>query len=110
MAVRAGQHVVLRSQTGAPLDGGFTGPGDAAAQAEQAMTNVAILLAEAGARLDHVRKVTTYVTDRAWREPVEAVVARHLGAIDPARTFLIVNGLAAPEMLVAIDIDAIIAP
>ena len=72
------------------------------------MQNVKILLEEAGARMDHIRKITTYVTDRAWREPVDAVISRHLGTTAPAATGLIVNGLATPEMLVAIDIDAVI--
>lgn len=108
MAVRAGNHIVLRGQTGFTLDGGFTGRGDAAAQAEQAMQNVKVLLEEAGARMEHICKITTYITDRAWREPVYAVIGRHLGDIAPVGTGLIVNGLATPEMLVEIDIDAVI--
>jgi enamine deaminase RidA (YjgF/YER057c/UK114 family) len=36
------------------------------------------------------------------------VVGRHLGNIAPVGTGLIVNGLALPEMLVEIDIDAVI--
>lgn len=108
MAVRAGNHIFLRGQTGFTLDGGFTGLGDAAAQAEQAMTNVKTLLEEAGARMEHICKITTYITDRAWREPVYAVIGRHLGSIAPVGTGLIVNGLATPEMLVEIDIEAVI--
>lgn len=108
MAVRAGGHVVLRSQSGFTLDGVFTGPGDAAAQADQAMQNVRILLAEAGAAMAHICKITTYVTDRAWHDPVSAVITRHLAGAAPAATALIVAGLAAPEMLVAIDVDAMV--
>mgnify|MGYP000618470425 CR=1 FL=1 len=76
------------------LDGGFTGLGDAAAQADQAMRNVRVLLEEAGSRMEHICKITTYITDRAWREPVYAVIGRHLGSIAPVGTGLIVNGLA----------------
>lgn len=108
MAVRAGGRIFLRGQTGFALDGGFTGLGDAAAQADQAMRNVKTLLEEAGAGMEHICKVTTYITDRAWREPVHAVIARHLGRAAPAGTGLIVSGLAAPEMLVEIDIDAVV--
>ena len=36
------------------------------------------------------------------------MVGRHLGNIAPVGTGLIVNGLALPEMLVEIDIDAVI--
>lgn len=108
MAVRAGNLVFLRGQTGFTLDGGFTSIGDAAAQADQAMRNVKILLEEAGARMEHICKITTYITDRAFREPVYQVIGRHLGDIAPVGTGLIVNGLALPEMLVEIDIDAVI--
>ncbi|HYZ30701.1 MAG TPA: RidA family protein [Crenalkalicoccus sp.] len=109
MAVRAGNLVFLRGQTGFTLEGGFVGIGDAAAQADQAMKNVKLLLEEAGARMEHICKITTYITDRAWREPVYQVIGRHLGDIAPVGTGLIVNGLALPEMLVEIDIDAVIA-
>jgi len=108
MVVKAGRHVFLRGQTGFDLDGNFVGVADAAAQAEQAMQNVKVLLEEAGSKLDDICKVTTYITDRAYREPVYAVVGRWLAGVFPCGTGLIVNGLAIPEMLVEIDIDAVI--
>jgi enamine deaminase RidA (YjgF/YER057c/UK114 family) len=108
MAVKAGHEIFLRGQSGFTLDGGFVGAGDAAAQADQAMKNVRILLEEAGSQMAHICKITTYITDRAWREPVYRVIGRHLGDIAPTGTGLIVNGLALPEMLVAIDVDAVI--
>ncbi|TCH95994.1 RidA family protein [Roseococcus sp. SYP-B2431] len=108
MAVKAGREIFLRGQSGSTLEGGFVGMGDAAAQAEQAMRNVKTLLEEAGSQMAHICKITTYITDRAYREPVYRVIGRHLGEIAPVGTGLIVNGLALPEMLVAIDIDAVI--
>src|SRR5262249_16520669 len=50
MAVRAGHRVILRGQTGVGLDEVLKGAGDAVAQAEQAMDNVATLLGDAGAK------------------------------------------------------------
>ena len=108
MVVRAGRHVFLRGQTGFTLDGGFVGVGDAAAQAENAMTCVHALLEEAGAKLEHICKITVYITDRAYREPVYRVIGRRLKGIHPVSTGLIVNGLATPEMLMEIDVDAVI--
>ena len=108
MAVRAGNLVFLRGQTGLTLDGGFVGLGDAAAQAEQAMKNIQVLLEEAGSAMAHICRITTYITDRAYRTPVYQVIGRHLGTVAPVGTGLIVNGLALPEMLVEIDIDAVI--
>jgi enamine deaminase RidA (YjgF/YER057c/UK114 family) len=108
MAVRAGDRVYLRGQTGLTFDGGFTGYGDAAAQAEQAMRNVAVLLQESGARPDDVCKVTVYLTDREYRDEVEAVVGRHLGDVAPCYTLVVIDGLAMPWMLVEIDVDAVV--
>jgi len=108
MAVVAGNRVFLRGQTGFDLDGKFHGVGDVAAQAEQAMSCVKALLEEAGARLEHICKVTIYITDRAYREPVYRVVGRWLKGVYPCSTGLIVNGLARPEMLMEIDVEAMI--
>ena len=108
MVVRAGNLIFLRGQTGFTLDNKFVGKGDAAAQAEQAMKNVKVLLEEVGSKMEHICKITTYITDRAFREPVYNVVGRHLKGVFPCGTGLIVNGLALPEMLVEIDIEAVI--
>ena len=90
------------------LDGNMVGVGDPAAQAENAMRCVEILLGEAGAKLEHICKTTIYVTDRKYREPVYQVVGRWLKGIYPCQTGLIVSGLAKPEMVMEIDVEAVI--
>ena len=108
MAVRAGNQVFLRGQTGFDLDGNMTGIGDVAVQAENAMSCVKILLEESGAKLEHICKVTIYITDRSYREEVYEVVGRWLKGIHVCSTGLIVKGLALPEMMMEIDVEAII--
>ena len=108
MAVRAGNHVFVRGQTGMAFDGSIVGVGDVAAQAEHAMKCVKILLEEAGAKLDHICKIHIYVVDRAYREPVYRVVGKWLRGVHPCSTGLIVSGLARPELLMEIDVDAVI--
>ena len=108
MAVRAGNRVYLRGQTGFDLDGTFHGVGDPAAQAEVAMQCVKTLLEEAGAQLEHITKTTLYIIDRAHRESVYRVVGRWLKGVYPCSTGLIVSGLALPEMLMEIDVEAVI--
>ena len=108
MAVRAGNRVFLRGQTGFDLDGNMTGVGDAAAQAENAMSCVKILLEESGAKLEHICKVTIYITDRSYREEVYEVVGRWLKGIHVCSTGLIVKGLALPDMMMEIDVEAMI--
>ena len=108
MVVRAGNHVFMRGQTAMALDGSIVGVGDPAAQAENAMACVKTLLEEAGAKLAHICKVTIYVTDRKHREPVYRVVGKWLKGVYPVSTGLIVKGLARPEYLMEIDVDAVI--
>jgi len=106
MAAKAGGFVFLRGQTGFDLDGGFHGAGDPAAQTEQACANIRQLLAETGLNINDVCRITVYITDRAHRQQVYAVIARHFAGVFPCSTGLIVNGLALPEMLVEIDVVA----
>jgi enamine deaminase RidA (YjgF/YER057c/UK114 family) len=108
MVVRTGNRIFLRGQTGMDLDGNMVGAGDPAAQAENAMRCVKILLEEAGAKLEHICKTTIYVTDRKYREPVYQVVGRWLKGVYPCSTGLIVSGLAKPEMVMEIDVEAVI--
>ena len=75
-------------------------PADPSAQARQACENVAVLLQEAGGDLSHAVKLTIYITDPAYREPVYAVIAESFGPRAPARTGLILARLATPELLV----------
>ena len=108
MVVRAGNHVFMRGQTGFTLDGDFVGVGDAAAQADNAMKCVKQLLEEAGARLEHICKITIYVIDPRYREDVYRVIGEHLRGVYPVSTGLVVQALARPEMLMEIDVDAVI--
>ena len=108
MAVRAGDRIYLRGQTGSTLDGEFVGAGDPAAQAAQAMANITTLLGEAGASLDDICKITIYIVDRAYREAVYQIVGHVLKGVFPVGTGLIVDGLASPHLLVEIDVEAVV--
>ena len=109
MVVIADKHVFVRGQTGHDMDGGTTiALGDAAAQADQAMRNVKRLLAEAGARLEDIVKVTVWVTDRDHRVPVMNAIGRHLKGVHAAYTDVIIKGLATGELLMEVDVDAVL--
>jgi len=108
MAVRAGNRVYLRGQTGATIDGELTGAGDPGAQAEQAMRNIEQLLGEVGATLNNICKVTTYIGDRAYRNDVYNVMGKWLKGVHPVGTGLIVDGFANPQTLVEIDVEAVV--
>jgi enamine deaminase RidA (YjgF/YER057c/UK114 family) len=106
-----GTLVFLRGQVGQDLcSSASVAIGDAAGQAERAMANVETLLTEAGARLEDVCKVTIYLTDPRYREPVYRTVGKWLKGVFPVSTGLVVSALARPEWLVEIDVIAVIPP
>ncbi len=110
-AVRAGNTVYLRGQIGQDLDTRESvGVGDAAAQTERAIDNIAMLLDEAGARLEDIVKVVVYLTDIRYREPVYRVMGRRLKGVFPVSTGIVVTSLARPEWVVEIDATAVIPP
>ena len=107
--VARGRTVFLRGQVGQDLDTAVNvGIGDAAAQADQAMKNVQQLLTEAGASLEHICKITIYLTDPRYREAVYRTVGKWLRGVFPVSTGLVVSALARPEWLVEVDVIAVI--
>ena len=107
--VARGSMVFVRGQVGQDLDTALNvGIGDAAAQAEQAMKNIEKLLEEAGAKLEHICKITIYLTDPRFREAVYRTIGSHLKGVYPVSTGIVVAGLARPEWLVEVDVIAVI--
>jgi enamine deaminase RidA (YjgF/YER057c/UK114 family) len=107
--VARGRSVFVRGQVGQDLDTAVNvGVGDPAAQAEQAMSNIETLLLEAGAGLEHICKITIYLTDPRFREAVYRTVGRRLRGVYPVSTGIVVAGLARPEWLVELDVIAVI--
>jgi enamine deaminase RidA (YjgF/YER057c/UK114 family) len=108
-AVVARDTVYLRGQVGQDLDTrANVGVGDVAVQAERAMANIDLLLRECGSKLDEIVKITVYLTDIRFREPVYRVMGRWLKGLHYVSTGLVVSALARPEWLVEIDAMAVI--
>ncbi len=107
--VARGAMVFLRGQIGQDLDTSESvGIADAGAQAEQAMKNIAMLLEEAGGKLEHICRVTIYLIDPRYREAVYLVVGKWLKGVHPVSTGLVVSALARPEWVVEIEATAVI--
>jgi 2-iminobutanoate/2-iminopropanoate deaminase len=103
--------VFVAGQTGVDASGkaaqGFR------AQAVQAFTNIKTALASVGGSMDHVVRLTTYLTDiqqdaDAYRE-VRASFLPNKSAL-PASTLLQVVRLADPSYLIEVDAIAILPP
>lgn len=108
--VAEGRMVVLAGQIGWDAAGRFAE--GLAAQIEQALANIVTLLAEAGARPEHLVRLTWFVTDmRAWREQQAAIGAAYRGAIGkhfPTMSVIGVCQLVEAEALVEIEATAVL--
>lgn len=107
--VARGRTVFLRGQIGQDLDTSESVCiGDAEGQTEQAMKNIKMLLEEAGGQLEHICKITIYLIDPRYREPVYRTVGKWLKGVHPVSTGIVVSALARPEWLVEVDATAVI--
>ena len=79
--------------------------GDAAAQAEQVLANLASVVQAAGKTLDDVVRVGVYLTDMTDFAAVNSVYAKFFTAPYPARTAIAV---AALPLGAAVEMDAIV--
>jgi len=108
-AVIAGNTIYLRGQVAQDLDTRENiAADDPAGQAEQVMRNIARLLEECGARLEHIVSCHVYLTDIRHREPVYRVLGEHLAGVHPVFTGLVVSGLARPEWVVEVTAVAVL--
>ena len=115
VAVATGTRTVyLSGQVARDGEGNPVGPGDLAAQVEQAYSNVATALAAVGGSFADIAKLTVYVVDWAPAKMAELFtgatrVAERLG-IDPVRptTLIGVAALGEPDMLVEVEAVAVL--
>jgi enamine deaminase RidA (YjgF/YER057c/UK114 family) len=105
-----GRVIYVAGQWGATRDGSF--PSGLPAQTRQALQNIADVLAAAGAKPEHVVRLTWYMTDLAdynakLREVGEAYRGV-MGRYFPAMTAVEVKRLVDPRALVEIEATAVV--
>jgi 2-iminobutanoate/2-iminopropanoate deaminase len=84
-AIRVGELVFVAGQLG--LRPGDTAiEGDVATQTEQALANLAAILAEAGSSLANLVKTSVFLQDLGDFAAMNEVYARHVGDRPPARS------------------------
>ncbi len=108
-AVRVGQLVFVAGTAAADAEGKVIGPGDPYAQAVAIFHKINAALAEAGASFADVVRTRVYVTNAGDWEQVGKAHGEVFANIRPACTLVEVRRLLDPEMLVEIEVDAVIA-
>lgn len=103
-----GERVFLSGMTAGGPDGKAVGGDDMAAQTRACFAKVRHMLEAAGASLDDVLKVVIYTTDISKRAEIGAVRRELFRDPYPCSTLVEVKALAAPDLLVEVDAEAII--
>lgn len=107
-AVRVGDHVVVAGTTAAQPDGSVYGGDDAYVQALRCFEIIERALAEAGASLRDVVRTRMFVTDISRWEQFGRAHGEYFGDTKPAATMVEVRRLLTPQMLVEVEVDAIV--
>lgn len=107
-AVRAGNVIAVSGTGDVTADGTVGNPGETYAQTLAALERALAAVERLGGRREDVIRTRLYLTREAeWRDAVRAH-KEVLGGIDPANTTLFVAGFVVPEMLVEVEVEAVL--
>lgn len=107
-AVRVGDHVFVSGTTSANPDGTVHGAGDGYEQARRTLEIIGQALAEAGASFTDVVRTRMFVTDISRWEEFTRAHRECFADVKPAATMVEVQALMTPEMLIEIEVDAVV--
>ena len=107
-AVRVGSHIFVAGTTAAEPDGTVFGGDDGYLQARRCFEIIQRALEEAGALLADVVRTRMFVTDISRWEEFGRAHGDFFRDVRPAATMVQVAALMTPEMLIEVEVDAVI--
>ena len=108
MGVQIGNTVYVSGHVSQDENGNLVGKGDMAAQTRQVFANIEAVLAESGATMDDVVKITTYITDMSRYAEFSAARAEVFPKAGMASATIAGVELVHPEYLVEVEAIAVI--
>lgn len=105
--VRSGDFIAVAGTAPIGADGETVGVGDVEAQTRRCFEIAAAALKELGASLSDVVRTRIMLTDRRQWRAAAKVHGELFADIEPACTFVEVQGFIDPDWLVEIEIDAV---
>ena len=111
VAIGRGSRIVyISGQVGFDADGNLVGEGNHILQAQQAYRNVATAIEAAGGSVEDIAKITVFVVGHRQDlvEPLRAARNEVFGDHRPASTFLGVEKLIYPTLLIEVEAVAVL--
>lgn len=107
-AVRSGDRILVSGCT-AVRDGAVEHGGDPAGQARSAFSTALEAVEALGGTAADVVRTRMYVVHRSDAEAVGRVHGELFADVRPAASMLVVAGLISPELLVEVEVEAVVA-
>jgi len=108
MGVQVGDTIYVSGHVAQDATGKVVGKGDMAAQTRQVFASIEAVLAEAGATMEDVVKITTYITDMSRYAEFSAVRAEVFPNAGMASATVAGVELVSPDFLVEVETIAVI--
>ncbi len=103
-----GRTLYVSGQIAVDKSGAVVGKGDLRAQTQQVFENLKSALAASGATLDHVVKITVFMTDVSELQTFRDVRDSYFTREPPASSLVQVAGLVRPELMIEIEAVAVV--
>ena len=108
VAAKGGTTIHIAGQVAFDAKGTLVGKGDLAAQTKQVFENLGIALKAAGATFANVVKTNYYMRDASQVAVVRDIRSKYFTSELPASTLVEVSRLANPDLLIEIEVVAVV--